>query len=139
MNIDEPKSLIKNELRSKQINDFKKLIRHRGITPTDIDGLIDYRGNAFLFFEGKYGDFDLPKGQRNALENISRALSKNNTMNIVIVYNHYVDSEDSVDVGIQTVSKFFYNKKWHEPKKKLTVLDAVILFENFCKKKNISI
>jgi hypothetical protein len=40
---------IRNEKYAKQLNDFRGLLRRRGITPTDIDGLIDYNGKAFIF------------------------------------------------------------------------------------------
>lgn len=39
--------------RYKQLISYEGLERHRKITPTDIDGVIDYNGNAFIFLEGK--------------------------------------------------------------------------------------
>ena len=43
---------IRNENHAKQLNDFSGLLRRRGITPTDIDGLIDYSGRAFIHWKG---------------------------------------------------------------------------------------
>jgi len=47
------RGLIKYPSRYKQLISFEGLERHRKITPTDIDGLIDYAGNAFFYMECK--------------------------------------------------------------------------------------
>lgn len=53
----------------------RQLVRFDGfqygnITPTDIDGLIDFRGSVWVLFEVKSAGKDVPRGQRLALERL---------------------------------------------------------------------
>ena len=55
-------SLVKYRERAKQIIDFTGL-QWDTITPTDIDGLIEYKNKAMVFMEFKHNDAQMPKGQ----------------------------------------------------------------------------
>ena len=61
---------IKHKDRARQLLMFSGMIRRRGITPTDLDGIIDYNGKAFVLLEGKFHGAPFLKGQKLALENI---------------------------------------------------------------------
>lgn len=58
---------IENRNRARQIIDFSGL-QYGKITPTDIDGLIEYHDKAILLLEFKYADAEMPRGQKVALE-----------------------------------------------------------------------
>lgn len=66
MTSDEHHSLIRNRFRAKQLIDFGGL-QYEQITPTDIDGLIEYRNIAYIIYEFKYADAEMPFGQRLAI------------------------------------------------------------------------
>ena len=68
------RGVINNIQRAQQINDFSNLLYGK-ITPTDIDGMIEYRGKLYIFFEIKYKDKDMPFGQRLALERLVKDLT----------------------------------------------------------------
>ena len=61
---------IVNKARAQQLRDFSGLQFERGITPTDIDGSVDFGGKLFMFVETKFKGTPLPKGQRLHLENL---------------------------------------------------------------------
>lgn len=61
------RGVIRNLAYTRQRADFRGL-RFGTITPTDIDGLIEFEGRCCIFMETKHGDTDLPRGQRLALE-----------------------------------------------------------------------
>lgn len=131
---------IKHKGRAQQINSFNGMIRRRNITPTDIDGIIDYGGKAFVILEGKYGDADLPKGQRMALENLANTILEAKKKSVVIVYRHYIHNvNDEVNVSKQLVSEIYWKRKWFKIGYDKTVIQIIEIFENDCDSKNYNI
>lgn len=125
------RGVIKDKLRATQVNSFCGMSLRRNITPTDIDGFIDYSGKAFIILEGKYMDAELPIGQRKALSNLANALDKANCPVMVIVYIHTEPIENDVVVKDCIVSQVYWNKKWHRLKNNRKVLDLIKSFEQF--------
>jgi hypothetical protein len=128
---------IRNENHAKQLNDFSGLLRRRGITPTDIDGLIDYSGRVFILLEGKHADTELPMGQKMALENLANAIQDGKREVIVLIFRHNVERYQQIKVSIQPVTEYYYKRQWHTPREPLTVFDAIVKFEGFCEKKKV--
>jgi len=117
--------------RARQLNSFKDLTFGK-ITPTDIDGLIEYKDKAYIFIEVKYKDKDLPFGQRLALERLIRDTPKHKK-SISIVCEHCVeDTEIQVNVANCKVRELYlYNElKWRPPNELITVKELVDLFIN---------
>jgi len=115
--------------RKQQINDFSNIIYGK-ITPTDIDGLIEYKNKAYIFFEIKYNNTPICFGQKLALERLVKDLSiKKDT--IAIIADHYVsDTNSSVKVEECIVREIFGKKGiWECPKYK-TVKETI---DNFIK------
>jgi len=126
--------------RARQINSFLGLIRRRNITPTDIDGIIDYNGKAFVILEGKHSDAELPKGQRMALENLANAILDGNKRVVVIVFRHYIhDVNEDIIVSKQPVSELYYQRKWCKTTVQKNVLEVIEMFENHCDNNNFKI
>lgn len=118
---------------------FDGMTRHRNIRPTDIDGVIDYRGNAFLFFELKYHlRPSVPLGQRIALQNIAKAM---NVPTLVVVATHAneVDVGTIIDAKSCQVKEYFVKGRWERPKTPTTLLRIIELFEQYLTKEGISI
>jgi len=129
--------------RYKQLISYEGLERHRHITPTDIDGMIDYNGNAFLYFEckhgGKYNEEGLDYGQKRALENIINSHIKANKISMVIVFIHYCAANEIIMAKEQSVVEIYWQGRWSKTDPFWNVLDAINWFENYCKNKEISI
>jgi len=109
----EQRGKIRNRKYSTQVNDFSKM-RWKNITPTDIDGLIDFGNKLFVLFELKYDNHEVPYGQRLAIERIVDNLKK---PAIGIIASH--KDEGDVQVHDTSVVEFRYNRKWHKGKGKL--------------------
>jgi len=127
---------IKHKARAQQINSFSGLIRRRNITPTDIDGLIDYNGKAFIILEGKYGDAELPKAQRMALENLANAMIDGSKKVVVIVFRHNIHNvNQEINVSLQPVTEIYFKRKWFPITLKNT-LEVIEIFEKYCDDNN---
>jgi hypothetical protein len=127
---------IKHKARAQQINSFSGLLRRRNITPTDIDGLIDYNGKAFIILEGKYGDAEIPKGQRMALEHLANAMIDGKKQVTVIVFRHNInDVNEDVKVSDQSVTQVYFKRKWFTITTK-NVLEVIDKFEKYCDDNN---
>ena len=61
-------SRINNPDRMKQLIDFKGLGVDGYIYPTDIDGLLEYKDSEYIIFEVKYGNAEVPFGQKLAIQ-----------------------------------------------------------------------
>jgi hypothetical protein len=131
---------IKFKGRAKQLNSFNGMIRRRNITPTDIDGIIDYNGKAFVILEGKYGDAELPKGQKIALENLANTILSANKRVVVIIYRHFIhDTNQEINVSKQIVSDIYFKRKWDKITVEKNVLEVIEMFENHCDNTNYKI
>ena len=120
---DENRGIIQNRKYAKQINNFSGL-RVKNITPTDIDGFIDFGNKKFVFIEMKYRGAKLPYGQRLALERLIDSCNKDA---VLIIAQHDTESGD-IDVANSIVREYRYKKKWTTQFKVITVYDAVLKF-----------
>lgn len=99
---------IRNKDFAKQLNNFKGL-RWGNITPTDIDGFIEYHGKGFIIFELKYKGTELPYGQRLALE---RECDDHKKPTLLIIASHECLVPDDVNAADATVVEYRYDKRW---------------------------
>jgi beta-xylosidase len=116
--------------RAQQINDFSGLLYGK-ITPTDIDGVIEYKDKAYVLLEVKYGSKDLPYGQRLALQRIVDDAGKAGKIALALVVNHDVeDTDKSVNVAQCDVREIYYSgeKEWRPPNAHLTVREITDKF-----------
>ena len=122
------RGVINNIARRQQINDFSGLILGR-ITPTDIDGVIEYKDKAYIFFEVKYKDTVLPYGQKLALQRLSDDVNKAGKKSIILIAQHDVqNTNDSIDVALCKVRNYYFKNKWLVPKSTITVIQAIEIF-----------
>lgn len=132
------KSIIRDKNVIKQVHSFDGMVRHRGIYPTDIDGIIDYNGEACIILEGKYGQAKIPIGQQKLLEVLCNTYKEAGKDAVCFVYNHNIPTHDVVIVANQKVSKMFYDGIWY-PVVGATVIQMIERYESFVRKKNIEI
>lgn len=130
----EERGVIKNRSRQKQIHDFSGLKRLRNITPTDVDGLIDYGGKNFIYLEGKVSGNEMFYGQKLALENMVKSHWSAGHPSIAIIYEHWVPVDKDVNVANCTASKIYSKMdsgkfEWQSAEGLWTVVELVDLFE----------
>jgi len=105
-----------------------KGLRFGTITPTDIDGLIEFEGKCCIFMETKHGDADLPVGQRLALE---RNCDRWGDSGIVLVMRKSSTAGGMYDIAKLPVVEFRHAKNWQPANGKSTCL---IWVERFASK-----
>ena len=113
-----------------QVRDFSGLSWDK-ITPTDIDGFIDFGNRAFVFIETKYADAPLPRGQGLALERLCDQLNRVVPC-LVLVVSHRSDTD--IDVAQCRVVMWRYKSGWEHPKSEPTtraVIDNWLVFLGF--------
>jgi len=69
------RGVINNRARAQQIINYSGL-RYDTITPTDIDGFIDFGNKVFVIMEFKHSDAPLPYGQRLALKRLCDSIKR---------------------------------------------------------------
>jgi hypothetical protein len=115
----------KNKEYARQLRSFGGLV-FGSISPTDIDGCIEYKNKLFIWIESKFGNAKLPFGQRLAFERINDAIEKSGKPSIFIVANHH--AEEDIDLANSIVTEYRTCEKWNIPKQNLTVRKACELF-----------
>ena len=109
---DENRGIIQNRCRSKQIIDFHGM-KYDNITPSDIDGCIDKRGKAFIFYEYKLNDAEMPQGQKMMYVNLINALRAAKKQAALFLCRHNIENpSEDVDAAEAKVESIYYNGQW---------------------------
>lgn len=102
---------IRNRDYASQIRDFSGL-RFENITPTDIDGHIDYKNKLSIWFEAKHGDAPLPYGQRLAFERICDDIQRGGKPCIFFIATHNTSGDIAfTDVEVR---EYRWHGQWHQ-------------------------
>jgi len=104
-------SLIRNKEYAARLKDFSGL-RFGKISPTDIDGFLDFSDRLFIFVETKYQNSPVPYGQKLALERLCDA-TQSDTRNSYLLLTSY-DSDGDIDIGETVVKQYRYQRVWHD-------------------------
>ena len=133
------RGVISHRERSRQINDFQGLRFERNITPTDIDGLVDFAGRLFIYFELKYGDKQIDTGQRMALEAVvdSHQAACRHAYAIIATHN-VANPADDVDVANCIVSAYYYCHRWIQPGEHITMRQAIDKIKQYTQSKSVA-
>lgn len=127
-------SRINNPQRMKQLIDFQGLAVDGYIYPTDIDGLIEYKDSEYILFEVKYGNAEVPFGQKLALQRMVDDFTKSGKQAVVFICEHTVrDPDKPVIAAWCKVREIYYGgeHQWRKPSKELTVREAVDDFQKY--------
>lgn len=100
---------IRNRKFYNQIKDYSNL-KWGKITPTDIDGFIDFGNKLFVFIELKFKDAELERGQELALERITDSCDARGHRAVCIVANY--ETEGDVDVANCIVQAVRIKGRW---------------------------
>jgi len=119
--------LILNPERASQIIDFKG-VHHRGASFTDIDALLEYRDRAYVIVEVKYGDKEMPDGQKLAIERMVRDFGKQGKSALAVLAEHHeIDIQKSIYLSDCDVRSIYTSgeQKWRKPNTNYTVKQIV--------------
>lgn len=97
---------IQHEEYARRIVDFSGM-RYGNITPTDIDGVIEYRDTRIVFFEFKYGNAPIPNGQKMALERIVDNCANAGKLAILCICRHKAPEGQHIDAAQSLVSDVY--------------------------------
>jgi len=137
--LDEDRGKIRYLNRYKQPISYEGMMRRRKITPTDIDGLIDYHGNCFIYIEGKGVGAPIEYGQRKALENLVDSHVKAGHPACAVIFRHTSDSDSIVIAKDQRVDLIYHNKQWRPPVAPMTVLQFIERWESYHESQNVKL
>ena len=119
------RGVIQNRDRKRQIVDFSNL-KYGKITPTDIDGVLDFGNRLFVYFELKHGNAEVPYGQRLALERLVDSNANSGIPACCLIARHYVNNtEEDVNAAITEVVEYRWEAEWHKPKEPILLFQAI--------------
>lgn len=125
---DQNRGAIQNRERARQIIDFSG-VRFGNITPTDIDGMIEYHNVAFVFYELKLKGAKMPYGQELALSRMSKRLGDRA---VVFLCEHDVDdASKDIPAAKTIVRRLCWCGEWHDCKPGITLLEYTQRFLNW--------
>lgn len=115
---------IYNEEKAKQLNNFSGL-RWGSITPTDVDGLLDFGNKLFVLIEVKTEGVDLLPGQRLALERTCDTLHKAGKTSALLIVTHKTPIDQQVDVASCKVVECRINGELRKIKRHVKCKEAI--------------
>lgn len=125
-----PRGTARSRAYVAQVHDFSGL-RWGTITPTDIDGFVEFGNEVFVFIEAKYENTELPDGQRLALERLCDACAAGGKLALLIVATHNCAAGVDIDVAALHVSKYRSRGKWRTKRAPITVRELIDSFLRF--------
>lgn len=120
------RGLIQNRARKQQIADMSGLRFHK-ITPTDLDGFIDFDDRLFVFIEGKYIATPVLYGQGLSIDRLCDAChNPPRRYAYAIIADHHHPVDEDIDFAHMTVRTIRQNGRWTQPMHRtLTVRQAI--------------
>jgi len=107
--------------RYKQLIDYSQL-RYGAITPTDIDGSIEYRDRCWVFYEFKHISAPpMSVGQKKAFQRLTNDISK---PALFLFAKHDRAPEQQINAAALHVSCYLINGDWGVPKTPVTIKEA---------------
>lgn len=127
-----PRGVIRNEEFAKTLKDFSGM-RFGTVTPTDIDGFIEFGNKNFILIELKHGNSPLPYGQKLALERLVDSIATDKNKNaILIVGSHNAGPAQRIDTANCLVKMYRSRNVWHYPERTITVKTLADAYLKFC-------
>lgn len=115
---------IQNRERARQLRDFTGL-RFGSITPTDIDGFVEFRDRLFVWIEAKLAGVPIEIGQRKALERQCDAIAETGRMAVVLVVEHDTEPTEDIDFASCPVREWRYLGEWRQPLRPIACREAI--------------
>lgn len=104
-----------NYERYTQVKDFSGLVFERNISPTDIDGLLDFGNEIFVFIELKCKGGGMTYGQQLAFTRLVDNMEKAGKEAVLIVASHNTDKNEEIDCKNALVTTRYRKGEWTFP------------------------
>lgn len=127
-------SRINNPTKMRQLIDFKGCSVGKGMYPTDIDGLIEYKDSEYILFEVKFAGKPVPIGQRLAIQRMIDDFTKAGKQAVAFICDHAVkDPDKPIIMAWCRVREIYYGgeKQWRAPDREITVREAIDSFQKY--------
>ena len=111
--------------RAQQVRDYTGLLFGR-ITPTDLDGFMDFADRVFVFLELKHEDGRFPRGQRLALARLVDACQAARREAVLLVLMHATDSD--IEAASLPVVEYRYRGEWKLPPRRISAREFIEKF-----------
>jgi hypothetical protein len=120
------RGVIRNPDIAQILQDFSGLRFERGITPTDIDGFVEFEDDVYIIIETKYRDTRLSGGQRKALERLCDRIGDSRRC-LLIVAKHEVQPcmKEFIKVAECEVTEYRSRGRWFNPVRTITVRQII--------------
>lgn len=115
--------LFRNREHAQQLKIFDGL-QWGKLSPTDLDGIIEFGNRLWVIIEVKYNNAPLPRGQALLLERLTDALQSPERVAACLVGTHHAYHAD-IYIAECVVSKYRYQGAWHIPKERITIQAAI--------------
>jgi len=115
---------IRERKYANQVKDFTKL-RWGNITPTDLDGFIDFSDRLFVIIELKYTKADIPYGQRLALERMIDRWEAGGISAVALIATHNASPKEDIKVHAATVNEYRWKGRWIRPSRTINVHESI--------------
>lgn len=133
---DENRGLIQYRERAKQLTQWGGIQLPKNITPSDIDGFIEYHNKIFIFYEVKGEGVDMPRGQEVALKRTVDALNKAGKFSVLFVCEHNVSNpENDIDGADTIVRNIYVGGEGPYPGNGKTAKEATDIWVEYAKKR----
>ena len=113
---------IRNPKYAMQLRDMSGL-RWGKITPTDIDGFLDFGGRVYVIIEGKHGRASMTLGQRLALERLCDSCTKASVATLLVICSH--TTTGTIDYAELPVVMYRCRQEWRTPGRPITVRQII--------------
>lgn len=118
--MDDERRKIRNKYIMSQVIDLTGL-SYGSITPTDIDGFIDFGNDASVILEYKHKNASPCYGQKLAIERLADDIEKTGKKSLVIYAEHETPEEENIPAAECFMTQIRFEKKWYTYDKKYTV------------------
>jgi hypothetical protein len=114
----------RDRAHAEQGKDFSGL-QFGKITPTDIDGSVDFAGRVFVVIEAKYRGAAMPVGQRKHLEYVCASHHKAKHPAAALVVSHDTPPDEQIKFADCIVTEAWWAGKWLKPATQITCREAI--------------
>lgn len=107
------KPLVRHDATLRQVILFEGL-QENGISPSDIDAILELRNNYLILFEVKKKGVEIPRGQRGMLETLVDVWAETDRIGLVVKATHTTKSNRDIMLKDCEVEEVYYNGSWKE-------------------------
>lgn len=127
--------MVRNRKTLGQLILFEGLQR-KGLSPSDIDAVLEIHDNYLILFEVKKDGVDIPRGQRLLLETLVDVWDETGRLGLVVKATHRVKNNEDILLKDCEVEEVYYKGSWKVIER--TILVGKFL-DDFYKKQKIKL